>query len=478
MMPLAWKEGRWPVQLCLINPGNPLVSLAKVEENRWNRYRVWKPLGLLLLAGLTTPEWSITIIDENRGVPDYALLPCPDLVGITAFTSQAPRAYTVAGEFRRRGVPVVMGGIHATMRTEEALERVDAVVTGEAENVWGMVLEDAKKGALKRVYSGTEVEMDKVPLARHDLLSSGYHFGSIQTTRGCPLRCSFCSVPAFNGRVYRARPIEKVVEEFKSIQEKYVLIVDDNLIGIHKAHLDHAKDLFRAMIRANLGKYWIAQVSINVADDEELLRLAAKSGCIGVFIGFESATEEGLKEINKNFNIPKGRDFKDCVRRIQRHGIVVAGSFIIGLDSDKKGIGRQIAAMAKQYGLDILNLLFLTPLPGTPLWQKMEAEGRIAANNFPEDWKYYTLTFPVAKYRHLSWADLIHEKDSCSQDFYSYSHIFRRMWVSLWPVPRMALLLVGALSCRNNMRLEHKVYRGIGVGNVKRNWKENGPRGQ
>jgi len=451
------------MQLCLINPGNPLVSLAKVEENRWNRYRVWKPLGLLLLAGLTSPEWTITIIDENRGVPDYASLPRPDLVGITAFTSQAPRAYRVAAEFRGRGVPVVMGGIHATMCPEEALERVDAVVTGEAENVWGMVLADAQKGMLKRVYPGTEAEMDKVPLARHDLLSSGYYFGSIQTTRGCPLRCSFCSVPAFNGRFYRSRPVEKVIEEFKSIREKYVLIVDDNLIGIHKGHLDRAKDLFKAMIRADLGKYWIAQVSINVADDEELLWLAAKSGCIGVFIGFESATEEGLEEINKKFNIPRGRDLKASVRRIQRHGIGVAGSFIIGLDADQKGIGRQIAAVAKHYGLDILNLLFLTPLPGTALWQKMEAEGRIAANNFPEDWKYYTLTFPVAKYRHLSWADLLREMDSCSRDFYSYPHILHRLWVSLWRTRKPLPMLVSTLSYRNNLRMDREVYQELGL---------------
>jgi len=451
------------VQLCLINPGNPLVSLAKVEKNRWNRYRVWKPLGLLLLAGLTTPEWSITIIDENRGVPDYAFLPRPDLVGITAFTSQAPRAYRVAAEFRRRGVPVVMGGIHATMCPGEALQRVDAVVTGEAENVWGMVLEDARKGILKRVYPGTEVEMDKVPLARHDLLSSGYYFGSIQTTRGCPLRCSFCSVPAFNGGVYRSRPVEKVVEEFKSIREKHVLIVDDNLIGIHKGHLDRAKDLFKAMIQANLGKYWIAQVSINVADDEELLRLAAKSGCLGVLIGFESATEGGLEEINKKFNIPRGRDLKASVRRIQRHGIGVAGSFIIGLDADQKGIGRQIVAAAKHYGLDILDLLLLTPLPGTSLWQKMEAEGRITANNFPEDWRYYTLTFPVARYRHLSWAELVREMDCCSRDFYSYPHILHRLWVSLWRTHKPLPMLVSTLSYRANLRMDRKVYRGLGL---------------
>jgi radical SAM superfamily enzyme YgiQ (UPF0313 family) len=152
---------------------------------------------------------------------------------------------------------------------------VDAVVVGEAESIWGQVLEDARQGALNRVYTSTRLEMDKVPLARHDLLPTGYRFGSIQTTRGCPLNCSFCSVPAFNGRRYRCRPIENVVQELKLIREKYVLIVDDNLIGIRKDHIARAKDLFQAMIQANLGKKWVAQVTINMADDEELLRLAA-----------------------------------------------------------------------------------------------------------------------------------------------------------------------------------------------------------
>jgi radical SAM superfamily enzyme YgiQ (UPF0313 family) len=239
--------------------------------------------------------------------------------------------------------------------------------------------------------------------------------------------------------------------------------VDDNLIGIHKGHLDRAKDLFKAMIQANLGKYWIAQVSINVADDEELLRLAAKAGCIGVLMGFESATEEGLEEIDKKFNIPRGRDLKASVRRIQRYGIGVAGSFIIGLDADQKGIGRQIAAVAKHYGLDLLNLAFLTPLPGTGLWQKMEAEGRITANNFPEDWKYYTFTFPVAKYLQLSWADLIREMDSCSRDFYSYPHILHRLWASLWRTRRPFPMLVSTFSCKNNLRINRKVYRGLGL---------------
>src|SRR5512146_979485 len=178
------------MRLYLINPSNPLVSIVNVRESRWNRYRVWKPLSLMVLAGLTPPEWEVTILDENLGAPDYSALPRPDLVGITAFTSQANRAYEVAGHFRRLGVPVVMGGIHATMCVEEALGRVDAVVTREADGIWPQVLEDARQGCLKHRYDGGFAEMSEVPLARHDLLSRGYAFRAVQTTRGCPLNCS------------------------------------------------------------------------------------------------------------------------------------------------------------------------------------------------------------------------------------------------------------------------------------------------
>ncbi len=150
------------MRLYLINPSNPLVSIVNIKESRWNRYRVWKPLSLMVLAGLTPPEWEISILDENLGVPDYPAMPRPDLVGITAFTSQANRAYEVAAHFRRLGVPVVMGGIHATMCLDEVLEHVDSVVTGEAEGIWPQVLEDARQGRLKRRYDGGFAEMADV----------------------------------------------------------------------------------------------------------------------------------------------------------------------------------------------------------------------------------------------------------------------------------------------------------------------------
>jgi radical SAM superfamily enzyme YgiQ (UPF0313 family) len=156
-----------------------------------------------------------------------------------------------------------------------------------------------------------------------------------------------------------------VVREFQLIREKHVLVVDDNLIGTRPQHIARAKDLFRAMAQANLGKEWVAQATINFADDEELLALAAKAGCRGVFIGFETPAPEGLLELGKKFNLLRGRDIRASVRRIQRHHILVAGSFIMGLDIDESGIGKRIAEVGSQYGVDNLNVLFLTPLPGT-----------------------------------------------------------------------------------------------------------------
>ncbi len=167
------------MRLHLINPSNPLVSIVRLDESRWNRYRVWQPLSLMVLAGLTPPEWDVTLRDENVGCPLDRALPRPELVGITAFTSQAPRAYEIAARYRRLGVPVVMGGIHATMCVDEVLPRVDSVVTGEADTIWPQVLEDAAHGRLKRRYDGGLAGMEAVRPARHDLMTGDYAFGAI-----------------------------------------------------------------------------------------------------------------------------------------------------------------------------------------------------------------------------------------------------------------------------------------------------------
>lgn len=441
-----------------------MVSNVKSKLNRWNSYTVWKPLGLLVVAGLAPRDCEIVVFDENVDRRDYATLPVPDLVGITAFTSQADRAYKIAKEFRHRGVSVVMGGIHATMCPEEASGYVDSIVTGEAESVWADVLSDATKGTLQPVYNGTQSRLAKSPIPRHDLLPHGYRFGSIQTTRGCPLSCNFCSVTAFNGRHYRHRPIPNIIEEYRTIREKLVLVVDDNFIGTRKEHISRTKDLLRAMIESGIRKKWIAQVTLNFGDDEELLALAAKAGCVGVFIGFETISTEGLKEIHKPFNIRKLKGIKAAVKRIHRHGISVVGSFIIGLDLDKKTIGKKIASTAKTYGLDAINVLFLTPLPGTRLWDEMESSDRIILKDFPADWRYYTLTYPVARYGHLSWSEMIEEKDDCFRAFYSYGGILRRIWGIVRQLHNPTLTVVSNLWYRRNtLRLDRKAYETFDV---------------
>jgi len=436
--------------------------MVKTQGNRLNSYAVWKPLGLLVLAGLTPDEWEITIIDENRAVPDYSSLPRPDLVGITAFTSQANRAYEIAAVFRDRGIPVVMGGIHATMCTDELLPRVDTIVRGEAESVWAEVLADCRAGTLRKVYEGTRIDLCNVPAARHELLAKGYRFGSIQTSRGCPHACSFCSVTAFNGGKFRRRPIENVIREFQTIREKHILIVDDNFIGTRKEHIEYTKKLLRAMNAAKLRKQWIAQVTINIADDEELLSLAREAGCVGVFIGFESVSAEGLAEVSKKFTMRNARNMTDSVKRIQKHGISVLGSFVLGLDVDGEGCGENIAKSALAYGVDIMNVLVLTPLPGTRLWNTMKEEDRLIDGDFPNDWKYFTLTFPVARYKKLSWTEIVAERDGCYREFYSFANLFRRVMRSVLQRRNTALVLISNLVFRRNtLRLDRIAYTGF-----------------
>ena len=212
------------------------------------------------------------------------------------------------------------------------------------------------------------------------------------------------------------------------------------------------------MAQANLRKEWVSQSTINFGDNDELLELAAKAGCRGVFIGFESPTPEGLLEISKKFNLLKNRNFYASIRRIQRHHILVVGSFIIGLDVDEPGIGKRIAEVASQYGVDILNALFLTPLPGTRLWNQMKSDDNIALDLFPEDWKYYTLTFPVVRYKNLSLDGIIKEMISCHLAFYSVSQILRRVWSNLWQRRELLISLVGNLSYRSNIRVDGEAY--------------------
>jgi radical SAM superfamily enzyme YgiQ (UPF0313 family) len=222
-----------------------------------------------------------------------------------------------------------------------------------------------------------------------------------------------------------------------------ILFVDDNLVGTRKDHIARTKGLFRAMIREKLTTPWICQATINFADDEELLELARRAGCTGVFIGFESA------------------NFRRSVRCIQQHGIHVTASFIIGIDTDGPGASRLIAEACEAYGVGSANLLVLTPLPGTELYREMDAQGRILACSYPDDWRYYTLSHPVAAYKNFNWRELVEEVCRFHDIFYSYPKIVRRVlsnaainWRTPWPV---FLTLIANLTYRYNHLADRRV---------------------
>lgn len=411
-------------KLLLINPRNK-VSL-------YGDY-LWEPLALAYVAAATPREvWDVELIDEQcEGNLDYSTIHA-DLVGLTAFTTQAARAYRVAKQFRDRGIPVVMGGIHASLVSQEALQHVDAVFLGEAESAWHQVLDDVLAGQLKQSYSG-----DKLPMVQGALRPDrsiykkyNYEYVSAQTSRGCPMDCSFCSVTAFNGNVFRMRDVNDVVEEVRQIPQRDIIFVDDDLNGFSPKAKARCIDLFKAMIKADLNKRWITQVTINFGDDDELPSLARQAGCAGVFIGLESPDTASLALIRKDGKSKRrGVDYYyENVRRIHRHGIGVVGSFILGIDTQNMdAIVQQILEFAELVELEALNPTILTPLPGTRDFKKFEQEGRILFQNYPDDWERYTLAFPVTRMPHVTGAGLMKRYFEVLQ-FFRPENISRIYW--------------------------------------------------
>jgi radical SAM superfamily enzyme YgiQ (UPF0313 family) len=389
------------MKLLLINPRNR-VSL-------YGDY-LWEPLSLGYVAASTPKHWEVELIDEQcEDAIDYSTIEA-DLVGLTAFTTQAPRAYDIAAAFRRRGIPVVMGGIHASLVPEEAAQYTDALFLGECEARWPEVVADVEARRLQRRYDGGTTGGGLVHPDRRLFAKYRYEYVSAQTSRGCPMDCSFCSVTAFNGRLFRMREIDDVIAEVAAVPQRDVIFVDDDLNGFSRKARQRCVDLFRAMAAARLDKQWITQVTINFGDDDELPALARAAGCAGVFIGLESTDTKSLTLIRKDgMSQRRGLDYyRENVARIRRHGIGVVGSFILGIDTQNMDtIVADILNFADESELDGLNPTILTPLPGTRDYARMDAEGRILFKDYPQDWERYTLAFPVTKMPHVTGAGLM-----------------------------------------------------------------------
>jgi radical SAM superfamily enzyme YgiQ (UPF0313 family) len=389
------------------------------------------PLNLATVAALTPPEIEVSITDENLVPIDFNR--AVDLVGITAVTPTAFRAYDIADAFRDRGSKVVLGGIHPTMLPEEASQHADSVVLGEAEGIWRNLIEDFKAGELKSVYRNRiRPSLGGMPWPRRDLFAKkGYVFrNTISTTRGCPFSCSFCSVTSFFGHTYRSRPIDEIVQEIDPFDNRRpIFFVDDNIAGNPR----RAKQLFSALIPYSIK--WVGQASLTLAEDAELLKLAAASGCVGLFIGFESIYPASLASVGKKFTHVDG--YEQAVSRIHSHGIVIYGSFIFGLDHDDQDVFERTVRFAQKVKLEAAQFNLLVPYPGTRAYEDLDRDGRILT----KDWSQYHMDTLVFEPRLMSPKTLQEGHEWAWREFYSLSSILKRVRIVRPSLSHLAIVL-------------------------------------
>jgi len=405
-------------------------------------------LNLPYVAAVTPPGIDVKIVDEAFEKVDFEEK--VDLVGITAQTPVVPRAYQIAEEFKKRDVPVVMGGVHASMLPEEALQYVDAVVIGEAEEVWPVLIEDLKKGQLKQIYQGNGfVNPSNLPLPRRELLNEKFYFPLklLETTRGCPHRCDFCGVSKFFGFRYRNRPIVEIDRELQTLFQKgpvmdlplkkILSLLSKDLLYFLKRRLlyiidsDVASDRSFCLELVSLLKaydlLWWGHAPVSTAFDQKLLKGFSESGCIALNIGFESFSTKNLQVMGKGFNQPPR--YAEAVKRIHNYGIGIMGTFIVGLDDDDPGVFQRIIDFCVNHRLDWALTFIMAPYPGTDSFKRLEKEGRI----FCRDWEKYDSLNAVYQPLMMTVEELEKGMRRVWKEVFSltsiYKRIFKRPWI-------------------------------------------------
>lgn len=381
-------------KIVLISPSYRSKLLEKV------RVLAIPPLNLATLASLTPQDYDVRIVDEAMEDIDFNM--DADLVGITCMTPLAPRAYEISAGFKARGVPVVMGGIHVSMMPDEAARHADAIVVGEAEVVWPELLKDFDGGRMKKRYSSSvPPDIENIPAPRRDLLKKGYFVQTMQTSRGCPYNCNFCSVTRFNGGRYRLRSVDRVMDEINNMKEKRFFIIDDNVIGPGTKSFSRTFELFERM--KGSGKEWAGQTCLNIVEQDGLLRAASKSGAKAFLIGFESIQPGALSDMNKNVNLrPNTKNFKEAVKKIHDHGIAIVGGFMFGTDFDTTDTFKRTVDFIMDSRIDAVQLSIMTPLPGTVLYKQFQDEKRLLYTNYPKDWERYNIFEPVFQPKNMT----------------------------------------------------------------------------
>ena len=407
-----------PLKILLISPKGPLY---RHRGGIWRKSLRYMPLTLPTLAALVPAELEarVQLIEEGIGdIPDDL---DADLVGMTVITGTAMRAYELAERFRRRGIAVVLGGPHVTLVPDDAQPHADAIVVGYAEKTWPELLWDfAKRGTagLKRRYvQGADLKLENLPFPRRDLLPGKRYLTTnvFEATRGCVHNCDFCVVPAAWGRKPLQKPPEDVVADIKQHGAKKALFVDLNLI----AERDYAVLLFSALVP--LGITWYGLSTVLLGDDDELLDLAARSGCRGLLMGLESISPEALRQSRKGFNTPER--FKELVRKLHAHRIALQGCFLFGLDHDMPEVFMQTAEFAVEAKIDLPRYAVVTPFPGTALYTRLLSEGRILTSS----WELYDGQHVVFQPSQMTIQQLQRGIETAWKYTYRFSSIARRI---------------------------------------------------
>ncbi len=404
------------MQITIIHP-----AIGHIKNERYIRSWQMEPLPAAAIAGLTPKDVAVRFYDDRMETIPFD--EATDAVAISVETYTAKRAYQIASEYRKRGVPVIMGGFHATLLPDEVEEYAEAVVVGEAELVWDEVISDLKSGTLKRRYQSRErPSLENIRLDRSIFKGKRYlPIGLIETGRGCRFACEFCAIQAFFDSTHRNRPIDDIVKEIKTLQKekKIFFFVDDNFIG----NIKEAKVLLRALIPLKIR--WITQMSIDGAYDEELLRLLDESGCKGVLIGFESLDEKNLKLMNKSFNTMHG-GYVNALENLRRHNIRIYATFVFGYDYDTEASFDAAVTFATKQQFYIAAFNHLTPFPGTPLYKQLQEQGRLRFKQWwlDDNYRYNDLPFePKA----LAPQEITRLCVESRRKFYSIGSIFKRL---------------------------------------------------
>ena len=385
--------------------------------------RSWQmePLPIATLAGLTPSDVTLSFYDDRMESVDYDAP--TDAVAIPVETYTARRAYEIASEYRRRGVPVILGGFHPSLMPDESQRFGEAIVVGEAEGVWEELIDDLRHGTLKSRYLSARGDLGKIRVDRSLFRGKRYlPVGLVETGRGCRFPCEFCAIQTFFGRTYRPRPVEDVIAELSSLrnEKRLFFFVDDNFAGDMKAGRILLPELAKLDVR------WITQLSINAAHDEAFVALLARGGCRGVLIGFESLDAANLRTMKKGFNLMKG-GYSAALENLRRHGIAVYGTFVFGYENDDTDSFSHAVDFAQQEDMYIAAFNHLTPFPATPLYERLKAEERLKFESWWLDpaYRYNDLPFFPGK---LSPTEITQNCVAARRRFYSWRSIAKRAW--------------------------------------------------